>query len=386
MKRLIEMAALCIAVCVSGPVFAGNDYVWNTDTGNWTTPANWDLNYLYPGCSLGDTATIADADSDVTVNTDIPKKVKWVWLTAAVLDTYVMLDVAHDLTIGGPGTNYLRCTAGDRDAGDDAYCLVSGGTFDIDGEVELNGSSAADAIAEMEVSSGATVTPDSFDLNGGNSSSRTAGLDFNESVTVQSSGTDDTFDTIAEGYTWIDIITSETFDAREMMVDASAGYAEIHQKTGTGTVQANELRISAGDTAGWNGFYWLEAGILDVNGEVELNALNDANTTAEMQVDPSTTFTPNSFDLNGGTTENRVAILDFNESVTVQGVSGTDTSFAGYCDVELAPDVDFQGKEVYLEAGSDVLVSHTAEGGGTLSYTMLTVDNATLRVSNASVE
>lgn len=100
----------------------------------------------------------------------------------------------------------------------------------------------------------------------------------------------------------------------------------------------------------------------------------------------SGTFAPYQMTLSGRDHSSRGhAVLDFDASVTVAGGTGTDTSFAGYCDVELAPNITFTAQEVYLEAGSDVTVSHTAAGGGTLQATTLTVDNATLQVSNATI-
>ena len=79
------------------------------------------------------------------------------------------------------------------------------------------------------------------------------------------------------------------------------------------------------------------------------------------------------------------AIFDVDADVTVGGISGTDTSFTGFVDVEMAPNADFLAKETYLVAGADVFVSHTAAGGGTFQATTLTIDNATLEVSNATV-
>jgi hypothetical protein len=88
-------------------------------------------------------------------------------------------------------------------------------------------------------------TPDRIDLNGGNSSSRRAVLDFDESVTVQNNG-----EIEATGYVTVDIATGKTLTSggpSYVGTEFPSTSATVI-KNGAGDVSTNSLRIWGGPT------------------------------------------------------------------------------------------------------------------------------------------
>lgn len=137
---------------------------------------------------------------------------------------------------------------------------------------------------------------------------------------------------------------------------------------------------------------YIDDGSLTTSGLLTLKAKVSGPGTkhATLQVDAGGALQPQTmlFWGNGTDGKGRARLYDY-QGVTVDsanGHAGTDTTFQGYCDVMLDEGVTFAAKEVELVAGADVLVQPTNGTGGTLSYTKLTISNATLRVDTASVE
>ena len=122
------------------------------------------------------------------------------------------------LTLSGPGTTEADRMVIEAYSTSDSTAKLTAGTLDVNGEVQLIGSLTTDnAIAKMEVSSGATFTPNSLNLDGGDEEAKKALLDFRANVTVQTST-----GTSVDGFVDFDLAASVVFDADAMaLVDSS---------------------------------------------------------------------------------------------------------------------------------------------------------------------
>jgi hypothetical protein len=261
----------------------------------------------------------------------------------------------------------VTITAGDT-AGEHATLLVSAGTLDVNGEVELNASTSVNAETELEISSGATFTPNYLDINGGSDANRDAVLDFNESVTVQSSGTD--FD----GYCKVDVAASKTFTALGTTIDALALESDvtIGHESGTGTFSATTMFITAGDTNDYDARFRHSSGTSTVSSELEMNASVSANAEAELYV-TATGFTVGTLDVNGGDSTSRRVVLDLDQDVTSGG-----SDFDGFCDIDIANSMTFTAGNTRIgsdELASDVQIGFDASpGAGTFSAESISIE------------
>jgi hypothetical protein len=322
MKRLTTALALAAVVVAAGPAYAANDFSWTGNVSSaWNTASNWDgPRGQYPGKVNSDDTVSIDAD---------PNARQPVYSTGTVTVDWIVIDAA---------TNDVS-----------ASLLMSGGTLTTSSYMQLIGGDAGSNMATFQYTAGTFSVPE-FDMDGGDTVDRVAVLDIDETLNLSSASTD----IDADQYSEIDVASTKTFTVDDVTVTAGSALAKMSQ-SGAGAFTADVFA---------------------------LNGSTSADATAEMEVGSNATFSPTSLVISGGSTEARKALLDFDASVTVAGISGTDTSFAGYCDVDIASDKYFYGKETYLVSGSDVLVS----GGGTFQPTTLTVDNATLQVSSATIQ
>jgi hypothetical protein len=132
-------------------------------------------------------------------------------------DTLATIDMGSNTFTAGSMT-----ISADTMAANDAKVVLSAGTFDINGEVELNSESSANNHASqsiLEVMNNVTFHPDSLDVNGGNAAGEEAELLFDESVTVKNSTSSTSFD----GKSRVTLGPSTTFNAKAVTVVASTG-------------------------------------------------------------------------------------------------------------------------------------------------------------------
>ncbi|MCP4246320.1 MAG: hypothetical protein GY778_04655 [bacterium] len=138
-------------------------------------------------------------------------------------------------------------------AGYEAKCLLSAGTLDVNGEVDLTGATSVNSDATMEVTASATFLPESLDLNGHTNTSNDYGdaiLVFNEDVSVQSdTGVD------ATGYGEVRVASGKVFDCWRLDVGDGAVYSELEMNTAAGLMIAEQLVVKGGDASGEKGLF-----------------------------------------------------------------------------------------------------------------------------------
>jgi hypothetical protein len=375
---------------------AGTTYVWDGSSNTrWSTQDNWTAGALFPDywSDGADSATVDDRDSpgnwpalDGTYSiqtllmgdgtsgdsTKIYTEYDSTTYTLTVSSVFAVEDPNSSCYIEQLGDGEIdaaSCTITAADTNDyDATLKLSDGTLDVNGTVQLNASTSADAEAWLVVASDAIFEPDDLDLNGGDTADRRAGLDLSEDVLVESATSTD-----IDGYADINITTGKTLWARATVIGSSQNvesYVRINQNGQTGEFDADSMTLWTGDAANEDVYLQVCNGTLDVNGEVELNGSTSVDAEAELEVSSGATLSPDYFDVNGGDSSNRCAVLDCNESVTVQS-SGTD--FEGYCDIDIATYKTFTALGTTVNAAngvSDVMIG-AESGTGTFLATTL---------------
>ena len=260
-----------------------------------------------------------------------------------------------------PGKNQANDTATiDADTDNDTV-VVSGLVSQVVAWVLVDADTANVALG-LNIASGATITFGDIDLRGDDT--HTATLDIDVAPTIS----DDVFVTGDVAFQ----IAADTTITDLLEVGDGTDWGDL-DKTGANKVTAARLTVWTGSAAGDHSMAKLSAGTLDINGEVELNASSSVNAEAELEVSSGTTFQPNSLDVNGGDTSSRRAILDFNESVTVQ-VPATGTAVSGFVDIEVALGKTFDAGNFTIESGANLKIT----GGGASAEMEVTdwVDNS----------
>ena len=292
------------------------------------------------------------------------------------------------------GTGTMTATSLDiipgNAASEHARFLLSAGTLDVNGEVDLTGAASVDADATMQVSSGATFEPNSLDLNGAtNVSYGYAILDLDEDVTVGNAS-----DSVSvTGYAEIDVAnpgTAKVFYAKDMDVGDGQLATFCEKKTGTGELDATGLTITAGNSANEEATFKLSAGTLDVNGTITVDSGTASGAHARLWSTVTTLeFTDMTLD---GHNSNARAILDLDESAT-QSSSDVTVVRAAYIDIA-------SGKTLTIDdlligdnddTGDDYNGVLTVSDGGTVSADRIVIEGesgtgSSLTVSSSTVE
>lgn len=125
----------------------------------------------------------------------------------------------------------------------------------------------------------------------------------------------------------------------------------------------------------------VSGGSLTTNGMVKLVGRGEGvgDATATMKVSGGT-FAPNNFNIDGGATTPRRAVLEFGVSVTVGGKTGTDTSVDGFVDFDLtATGVVFDAKEMAMvDSDTDLQVTGSGNTTTKLRYDSFALNGGTV--------
>lgn len=286
MRGLTALRILSVMALPASAMAA--DYVWDgSSTSAWNTPANWDLGSNYPGSSGStDTASInAGNNNNPVVYSTGTATVNTIGIDAHAFSTTVKLQ-------------------------------ISGGSLTTGGNVSIKGrqSGAGSRTATLQFSSG-TFAPNALLFDGREDASNGHAIaDFDESFTVSADVS------ILQGYADIDVADTKTVTVSDDLLlspgaflalsgTGSAKFDVVDQVSidaDTGTPATNKLTLSSSE---------LEAGSL------MLKSGQTVNGDAEIQVNASALLdVVGSITLDGGdAAPNRVAILDFNESVSIGG-------------------------------------------------------------------
>lgn len=249
MKPLITALGICALLLAPAGAYAGANFTWDGEYGNsvWDagTPifyndSNWNRPG-WPGRMAGDTATInlSTLTNPVTLNSELDYPIDTLLIDADAANASIGLDIQANGDLETTGK--VTLTAGTT-ASEHVYCTVSG-AFEVNDEVELNAASAVASHATMTVSSGATFTPNSMDLNGAPTTANgDAILIFNEDVTVQTNtGVDVT------GFAQVQVGADDICDCFRLDVGDGALHSELDMNTAAGTMIAERLVVMGGD-------------------------------------------------------------------------------------------------------------------------------------------
>lgn len=133
----------------------------------------------------------------------------------------------------------LTISAGNA-GGEHALYLLSAGTLDVHGDIQLNGAAGVDATAEFEfdgasLSSGSLVK---FDMNGGDHRNRVAKLNMDASLTVNDTDID------ASGFCDIVVADNTTFSVEDFVIATGADVWVIGEDSVNATFKYDSVTIN----------------------------------------------------------------------------------------------------------------------------------------------
>lgn len=405
MKCFLTALGMCaLMACMTAPA---DTHVWNGAAGittDWSAPANW-ANGAEPdanddvtinddslqGTCTYDGAAAASSFDDLTIGDSMTLEVNEEDLTfqsCTVVGSWMHdgsenIDVTGEMYVQENATftidESLITSVGaltinaDAEGSSRQLTLDDAGTLDVDGVTRLMGSTSTNSVeATLLISTGFHFLPHVIDLDGGNGATRRAVLDCNESVTATNLMT-------VDGYVGIDVLAGEKLSPLQILVGdrSSAASLQIGCSLGTGEVETSSLTMRSGDDAAEHAYVQLAYGTLDVNGDVELVASESVDAHAELEVSSSAIFEPNSIELRGHASDtDRYAMLDFNESVTVQNSGEIIAVGQATIDVDTGKTLSTGGLLLIGDSITDEHSNFTKSGAGTASAGTIRIESS----------
>jgi hypothetical protein len=275
------------------------------------------------------------------------------------------------------------------DSNDQSTSLsLSSGSLTTNGRVTIHGDrgSISTNTAALTVNGG-TFAPYYLEFNGRLTSGSALSVgDFNASATVGAS----TLSTLFTGYVDIDIASSVTLNGKAVRVgngyvptDVRIGFAGT---PGTGTASATSLLIQVGDASSEDSILRLTSGTLNVSGKLKLQAASTIDAKPKLIVSSGTTFTPDTFEFQGGTSSAQAAYLELHASVDLQTADATGVT--GFAEAQIDSSVTFRPNEFDIGNGSttgDFTLVSGSGSTGTISTTQLIIKGGTSASSKVTV-
>jgi hypothetical protein len=264
---------------------------------------------------------------------------------------------------------------------------ISSGSLTTNGRVTIHGDQGTSTnIATLTVNGG-TLAPYYLEFNGRSTSGTALSVgDFNASVTVGASA----LSTLFTGYVDVDMASGVTLNGKAVRVgngyvptDVRIGFSGT---PGTGTFSATSLLVQVGDGGGEDSILRLTSGTLDVNGKLKLQAASGTNAKPQLIVSSGTTFTPDTFEFQGGTSSAQAAYLELHASVDVQTTDATGVT--GFAEAQIDSGVTFYPNAFEVGDGStagDFTLLSSSGSTGTISAGSLVIKGGTSASSKVTV-